>query len=214
MTKAPRANGIGQLNERALHAALCEWCAGPGDAREVDVDGYRIDVVSGELLVEVQTGNFSALRTKLTRLLEAHPVRVVYPIAEAKWIVRLPSDDDAGVPKRRKSPKRGRPIGLFDELALLVLERAAHAGLRVPHDLSVVGSDNVPAAAYAPPGLTTFDACTRRSAKEIGEMLVSLVEDRGGEPLRRLVRPEPVLRGSHGPAPRSERAVRRGRSKP
>ncbi|HLV13322.1 MAG TPA: substrate-binding domain-containing protein [Trueperaceae bacterium] len=105
-------------------------------------------------------------------------------------------------------------IGLFDELALLVLERAAHAGLRVPHDLSVVGFDNVPAAAYAPPGLTTFDACTRRSAKEIGEMLVSLVEDRGGEPLRRLVRPEPVLRGSHGPAPRSERAVRRGRSKP
>lgn len=97
-------------------------------------------------------------------------------------------------------------IGLFDELALLVLERAAHFGLEVPRDLSVVGFDNVPAAAYAPPGLTTFDACTRRSAKEIGEMLISVIENRDDAPLQRLVRPEPVLRGSHGPAPRSPQA--------
>ncbi len=109
----------------------------------------------------------------------------------------------------------GRPtavLGLFDELALLVLERAAHAGLRVPQDLSVVGFDNVPAAAYAPPGLTTFDARTRPSAKEIGEMLVSVVEGRRDGPLQRLVTPEPVLRGSHGPAPRRARAARRGRT--
>lgn len=103
-------------------------------------------------------------------------------------------------------------LGLFDELALIVLERAAHAGLRVPRDLSVVGFDNVPAAAYAPPGLTTFDARTRESAKEIGEMLVSVIEGRAAAPLQRLVRPEPVLRGSHGPAPRRRRAVRRGRT--
>ena len=49
-------------------------------------------------------------------------------------------------------------IGLFDELALTVMEEAARAGLSIPRDLSVVGFDNITASAYAPPGLTTFEA--------------------------------------------------------
>ncbi len=92
-------------------------------------------------------------------------------------------------------------IGLFDEVALLVLEGAARAGLKVPEDLSVVGFDNVAASRYAPPGLTTFDAGTRSSAREIGRMLISVIDNRNEAPLQRLVRPELVLRGSHGPAP-------------
>lgn len=93
-------------------------------------------------------------------------------------------------------------ISLYDELALLVMEEAARTGLRIPHDLSVVGFDNVIASAYAPPGLTTFDAGTRSSAKEIGQMLITVIENRYETPLQRLIRPELVLRGSHGPAPR------------
>lgn len=92
-------------------------------------------------------------------------------------------------------------ISLFDELALLVMEEAGRAGLRIPHDLSVVGFDNVVASAYAPPGLTTFDAGTRSSATEIGHMLIAVIENRNDAPLQRLIRPELVLRGSHGPAP-------------
>ena len=81
-------NGIGVRQESSLHAALKEWYADPDDAVEVAVDGYQIDVISGELLVEIQTGNFSAMRVKLRRLLPAHPVRLVYPIAREKWICR------------------------------------------------------------------------------------------------------------------------------
>jgi LacI family transcriptional regulator len=92
-------------------------------------------------------------------------------------------------------------LGLFDELALTVMEEAARAGLSIPRDLSVVGFDNITAAAYAPPGLTTFEARTRDSAREIAGMLVDIIEKRSAGPATRLIRPKLVPRASHGPAP-------------
>jgi hypothetical protein len=105
---------IGTLTEQSLHAGLKRWLAQPGDAFEQRMDGYQIDIVRGRLLIEIQTANFSALKTKLTRLLEKHKVVLVHPIAEAKWIVR---ENKRGKPlSRRKSPKHGRIENLFDEL--------------------------------------------------------------------------------------------------
>jgi LacI family transcriptional regulator len=92
-------------------------------------------------------------------------------------------------------------IGLFDEVAMTVIEQANRMGLSVPRDLSVIGFDNIAASAYAPPGLTTFDARIRTSAREIANMLVTAIQDRPLKSLTRLVRPELVLRASHGPAP-------------
>ena len=46
---------IGTLRERPLHASLKRWYAEPGDRAEVAVDGYVIDLVRGDLLIEVQT---------------------------------------------------------------------------------------------------------------------------------------------------------------
>lgn len=110
----PAANGVGVLNEKPLHASLKAWYAQPGDRFEVPIDGSVIDIVRGELLIEIQTRSFSALRRKLDRLVAAHPVRLVYPIAAEKWIVRL-ADDGAAVLGRRKSPQRGAPVDLFRE---------------------------------------------------------------------------------------------------
>jgi LacI family transcriptional regulator len=92
-------------------------------------------------------------------------------------------------------------LGLFDELALTVMEEASRAGLSIPRDLSVVGFDNITAAAYAPPGLTTFEARTRDSAREIADMLVEVIERKPEEPPTRLIRPALVARASHGPVP-------------
>jgi LacI family transcriptional regulator len=92
-------------------------------------------------------------------------------------------------------------LALFDELALMVMEEAARANISIPRDLSVVGFDNITAAAYAPPGLTTFDARTRDSAREIAGMLVEIIEKKPDEPVTRLIRPTLVLRASHAPAP-------------
>ncbi len=113
-----RANAkhkISTLNEGPLHAALKEWYAEPDDRFEVPVDGYLVDVVRGDLLVEIQTSNFAAIRSKLRALTRDHRVRLVYPIAQRKWIVRL-ADDGAAQLGRRRSPKLGSIDQLFGEL--------------------------------------------------------------------------------------------------
>ena len=82
---------------------------------EVSVDGFVVDIVRGDLLVEIQTRNFRAIRRKLEKLLVHHQVRLVYPIPYEKWIIKQPCDED-GIVSRRKSPKRGCFDNVFDEL--------------------------------------------------------------------------------------------------
>jgi hypothetical protein len=114
---------IGNLRETALHAALKDWYARPGDEMEAQVAGYFIDLRRGDTLIEVQTRNFSALKRKLTALLENYAVVLVHPVAQEKYIVRQAKN---GKPlSRRKSPKRGQVVALFDELVSLP-ELAAH----------------------------------------------------------------------------------------
>jgi hypothetical protein len=130
---------IGLLNEKSLHADLKAWYARPGDEIEVKVDDYFIDIVRSKrgvnelqgiysahvdqeikdhLLIEIQTGNFSAIKRKLTDLTNRYSLRLVYPIAQEKWIVKRPRvKGDAGT--RRKSPKRGQVVDIFRELVYL-----------------------------------------------------------------------------------------------
>ena len=108
-------SGIGLLNEKSLHASLKQWCAQPGDRFEVAVDGFVIDLVQDDCLLEIQTRNFAAIKTKLTKLVSAHRVRLVHPIAQEKWIIKL-AKEHCDVETRRKSPKRGRLEDLFREM--------------------------------------------------------------------------------------------------
>jgi len=103
------------MKETSLHSALKGWNAQEGGQQEVLVDGYWIDVVQGDMLIEIQTRQFSALKPKLADLLDRHPLRLVHPIAQEKWIVTL--SPNGHVPDiRRKSPRHGRPEYLFLEL--------------------------------------------------------------------------------------------------
>jgi hypothetical protein len=102
------------LGESSLHASLIEWYARPGDLFEVPVDGYLIDILRGDLLIEVQTRHFTALKSKLRHLLPHHRLRLVYPLPTEKWIIRLPADGQAA--RRHKSPLRGGDEKVFREL--------------------------------------------------------------------------------------------------
>jgi hypothetical protein len=83
---------IGTLGEKSLHSALKEWYRQPGDLLEKIVDGFHIDIVRHTLLIEIQTTNFSSIKNKLNTLTEKHRVRLVFPIAQEKWIVRLSAE--------------------------------------------------------------------------------------------------------------------------
>ncbi len=103
------------MQETSLHYALKEYYASTGSIKESPVDGYWIDVHSGNLLIEIQTRNFAALKPKLSDLLERHRVRLVHPIAQEKWIIKLPPQGDAPL-YRRRSPRHGSPLDVFFEL--------------------------------------------------------------------------------------------------
>jgi hypothetical protein len=109
---------ISTLNEKPLHEALKRWYAQPGDMLEVPVDGSVVDIVRGELLIEIQTRNFSAIKRKLEKLLINHPVRLVYPIPRVKWITKLADDGNRSL-SRRRSPKHGTYEQVFYELVRL-----------------------------------------------------------------------------------------------
>jgi LacI family transcriptional regulator len=80
-----------------------------------------------------------------------------------------------------------RPTAIFaanDQSAIGAIEAARQAGLSVPGDLSVVGFDNIPEAAFFNPALTTVDQFIDRMGQVATEILVGLIQ---GE------RPESVL---------------------
>ncbi|MDH3944465.1 MAG: hypothetical protein OEV06_10270 [Anaerolineae bacterium] len=110
-------NHIGTLREKSLHASLKDWYKQSGDLLETEVDGYMVDILRGETLIEFQTKNFSSIKPKLEALTQSHPVYLVHPIAKTKWIVRV---DTAGKElSRRRSPKRGKLVDIFSELVYI-----------------------------------------------------------------------------------------------
>jgi hypothetical protein len=109
---------INTLNEKPLHEALKRWYVQSGDKVETPVDGFVVDIVRGDLLIEIQTRNFKAIKRKLEKLIPDHSIRLVYPVAAEKWIVKL-ADDGITPISRRKSPKQGVYEHLFNELVSL-----------------------------------------------------------------------------------------------
>ncbi|MBN2445074.1 MAG: hypothetical protein JXJ04_27205 [Spirochaetales bacterium] len=115
MKEEEKKNQIGLLNEGSLHSQLKEYYIRPGDLSEQGIDGYFIDIVRDNLLIEIQTAHFSAIKIKLTNLLRKHKVRLIYPVRRKKSIVFIDPLTSVEI-RRRKSPKKGKPIDLFNEL--------------------------------------------------------------------------------------------------
>jgi hypothetical protein len=114
---APIAHNIGTLNEGPLHASLKQSYIQPGDRVEVKTDGYVVDILRDDLIIEVQTGNFSSIARKLRDLVERHHVRLVYPVPSAMWIVKVSKHGE--LESRRKSPKKAGFEEVFTELVSL-----------------------------------------------------------------------------------------------
>jgi hypothetical protein len=107
---------LSTFREGSLHAALkLRYAAAVPSARiEAEVAGYIVDVAGPDELIEIQTTSFASARRKLERLVETHRVVLVHPIPIEKWLVLV---DAAGmVVRRRRSPRRGMPLDLFDQL--------------------------------------------------------------------------------------------------
>jgi LacI family transcriptional regulator len=99
------------------------------------------------------------------------------------------------------------PTAIFasnDRAAFGVLRAARERGLRVPHDLSVVGFDDEPAASRATPGLTSVRQPLRGMGTAAVERLLLRMRHPDAPAELVLLPTELVVRGTTGPAPRSD----------
>jgi len=86
-------------------------------------------------------------------------------------------------------------------MALGFLRALNEAGLQVPHDISLIGFDDIPEAAYFNPSLTTV----RQNFGQVGRRSVGLLLDQVDHPetpaAYEMIQPELVIRHSTAAPP-------------
>jgi LacI family transcriptional regulator len=121
-------------------------------------------------------------------------------------VIQIDSTDSSpnlGYPFGKRLVESKRPFtALFaynDISAIGAIRAFQEAGLQVPRDVSVVGFDDIPGAAFHYPSLTTVRQPLRRMGELAVEMLVSRIEGEKEYPREIAVQPEIVVRESTGP---------------
>lgn len=102
--------------ENTLHHQLKELYREENSEIEVKLGRYRIDVVNGKRLVEIQRSGLSSIRRKIKHLCEeGYLVDVVKPVVARKRIIKL-TRKNGRVSDSRWSPKRCDILAFFEEL--------------------------------------------------------------------------------------------------
>jgi LacI family transcriptional regulator len=117
--------------------------------------------------------------------------------------IRIESKDstpEVGFPVTKALLARKEPFtALFaynDISAIGAIWALREAGLRVPQDVSVVGFDDIPGAAFANPGLTTVRQPLQRMGEIAAQTLVNQIEEREDWVPEIAIEPEFVVRDS------------------
>ena len=101
----------------------------------------------------------------------------------------------------RRADRPTAIIAINDLLAMGVLRAAGDLGMRVPMDLSVVGYDDIPAANYLTPRLTTASKDAVRMGREAVRLLLDRIKA-PEQPSRRIeLQAKFIIRESTGPVP-------------
>ncbi len=115
-----------------------------------------------------------------------------------------------GYPFAQQLLSRGKPFtAIFaynDHSALGAIRALQEHGLRIPEDVSVVGFDDIPAAGYNMPSLTTIRQPLRRMGQVAAETLLRRIEGWKEYPQEIAIEPELVVRESTGPAPKQQKS--------
>jgi LacI family transcriptional regulator len=121
--------------------------------------------------------------------------------ARPKWLFRNTTYEKGGAQMAQQFLQLAeRPTGICivnDYVALAFMVEVMRAGIRVPAEVSLVGHDNQPIAAYCPVPLTAASQPTEAIAQAVVDLLVTRLEGRVGEAPRTVtIRGELVERES------------------
>lgn len=120
-----------------------------------------------------------------------------------QWVVRMPrvsieTGRDAGVQLLRQAPEI-TAVSCFNDLAAVgVLQACRALGRRVPHDVAVVGFDDIPLASLVIPSLTTMNVPRFELGQKVMELLLRVMNADGKHEERVIVQPRLVIRESCG----------------
>ncbi len=78
----------------------------------------------------------------------------------------------------RQAPELTAIFALNDKMALGAIKKLNELSLRVPHDIAVVGFDDIPQASFAIPSLTTVHQPLYEIGKRSCEQLIELIHDK------------------------------------
>jgi DNA-binding LacI/PurR family transcriptional regulator len=114
-----------------------------------------------------------------------------------------------GYPFAKKLLERNRPFtALFaynDNSAIAAIRVFQDAGLRVPEDVSVIGFDDIQAAAYTNPTLTTVRQPLEKMGEIAAHTIVDRIENRAEYVPEIAIEPQFIVRQSSGVVPSSSR---------
>jgi DNA-binding LacI/PurR family transcriptional regulator len=114
------------------------------------------------------------------------------------------STPDLGYPFAKELLARKQPFtALFaynDISAIGAIWAFREAGLRIPEDVSVLGFDDIPLAAFSNPSLTTVRQPLERMGQIAAKTVIDQIEGRATDVQEIIVEPEFIVRGSTGPA--------------
>jgi LacI family transcriptional regulator len=97
-----------------------------------------------------------------------------------------------------------------DALAFGAMAAIQEAGLRVPHDIAVMGFDGLDEGVHTRPPLSTVTQPVAGLGREAVRMLLRLIDNPGGEPVQQFLPTQLTLRGSCGCEGASGSQVRGG----
>ncbi|MBS1801023.1 MAG: LacI family DNA-binding transcriptional regulator [Acidobacteria bacterium] len=153
-----------------------------------DLGHCKIAFMHGQPFSSDSDTRWSAtLRTAKKLGIEVHEELMIYLSKDSH-------SPEISYPGIRRLIESGQPftaVLCFNDVSAMGTIRALHeAGLRVPHDVSVVGFDDIQSAAYQVPSLTTI----RQPLQKMGSMAAQmLLQKLAGEHLPSLVKIEPEL---------------------
>jgi alanine racemase len=118
-------------------------------------------------------------------------------------VLSAPVSEEGGRAAFEALAEDGMPTAVMtmsDVTAIGVLNAALDAGLRLPEQLSIVGFDDIPAASWVSPRLTTVHQPIREKGRLAASRLIDAIGSGAGRPTRELLPTRLVVRGSTAPA--------------
>lgn len=122
--------------------------------------------------------------------------------------MQIDTDDPTpmlGYPFTKQLLARNKPFtALFaynDISAIGAIRAIQERGLRVPQDISVMGFDDIPGAAFYTPSLTTVQQPLKRMGEVAAQVLLERIEGQKEYPCEIAIEPELVVRESTAKAP-------------